>query len=295
MLAASYEVVTGREPVMLRAYLLSVLFQMVVVNALAEVGYLKVNIPLFFGLATALGGFVFGLGMVLAVGCAGAVLYRVGEGKLDYIFAMIAFAIGAWASDNWLVQPLRKILDGEGTTITLHHALTVDRWLVIAIAVIGVTLWMIRGRRHPYYGGWDWARTGIFVGLIGVVAWAASAMTGNPTGLGTVQGSDSLATVFLEGDISVLNWSLFVVVGIPIGSFIASRLFGKSPGKPFHSKRLPQTLIGGLLMGFGASVAAGDNVLHGLSGVPLLALSSFVFMLCVFIGVWAGIRLKWLK
>jgi len=52
------------------------LVQMVAVNAMAEYGHLDVTIPPFFGFATVLGGFVFGLGMTLAVGCAGAVLFR---------------------------------------------------------------------------------------------------------------------------------------------------------------------------------------------------------------------------
>jgi hypothetical protein len=42
-------------------------------------------------------------------------------------------------------------------------------------------------------------------------------------------------------------------------------------------------------MGIGAGLAGGDNVLHGLSGVPLLAVGSFVFMGFAFVGVWLGV------
>jgi hypothetical protein len=288
MLSACFEVVTGREPDMLRAYLLAVLIQMVVVNTMAEYGSLNVTIPLFYGFATALGGFVFGLGMVLAVGCAGSVLYRAGEGKLDYVFVVTAYSIGAWAGDNWLVEPLRRIIGSEGTALTLHHALIIDRWLVIAVVVVGVTLWVIRGKRRPYFGGWDWARTGILLGMVGVAAWETSALVGRPAGLGTVQGSNNLATILLESDLSAIDWSLFFVLGIPLGSFIASMLHGKSPGKPFRSERIPHALTGGTLMGLGAIIAAGDNVVHGLSGVPLLAMGSFTFMICIFIGSGSG-------
>lgn len=48
-------------------------------------------------------------------------------------------------------------------------------------------------------------------------------------------------------------------------------------------------------MGLSSALAAGDNVFHGLSGVPLLAVSSLSFMCFVFLGVWAGVRLNWLK
>jgi len=62
-----------------------------------------------------------------------------------------------------------------------------------------------------------------------------------------------------------------------------------------NPKRIPLSLAGGLLMGVSAAIAMGDNVLHGLSGVPILAISSFIFMSSAFAGVWAGIRLNWLR
>jgi len=47
-------------------------------------------------------------------------------------------------------------------------------------------------------------------------------------------------------------------------------------------------------MAISASVATGDNVLHGISGVPILAVSSLSFMLLAFLGVWTGVKLNWL-
>ena len=294
MLSAFHEVVTGRAPDMLRAYLLAVVIQMVAVNLLGHYGYLQTTIQPFFGVVTVAGGFVFGLGMILAIGCAGAVLYRAGEGKLDYLLVMIAYAVGAWASNNWVVSPLRHILRGEGRVLTLPGMLPVSRWLVIAVAAFGIILWVLRGKRRSYHGGWDWSLTGLLLGLIGVAAWAASAITGRPAGLGTVNVSHGLAGFFLKGDVSGLNWSLFLVVGIPLGSLIASRLHGRSPAGPVRFARIPQALAGGLLMGLGATLVEGDNMLHGLSGVPLLAMSSLTFMLCIFLSTWVGVKLGWL-
>jgi uncharacterized protein len=140
MLAIFYEILTGRAPDMLRAYVLTVLIQMVTLNTLIELGYLKITISPFFGVATALSGLVFGLGMVLAVGCAGAIFYRAGEGKRDSIFAIIAYAVSAWASNNWLVEPIRLTLHGKGMQMTLHHAVGMNRWIIIAIVATGVIL-----------------------------------------------------------------------------------------------------------------------------------------------------------
>jgi uncharacterized protein len=293
MFSTFYEVVAGREPVMLRAYLLAVLVQMLLVNALAEFGYLNVHVPPYFGLVTIIAGFVFGIGMVLAVGCAGAVFYRAGEGKLDYLSVVAAFALSAWFSNDWLASPIQKFSHSKGLSTTLHHALTVDRLLLAVIIVVAIILWIIRGQNRSYEGGWKWSTTGLCIGLIGTVAWTVRALDGKPFGLGTMQGSDGLASLLLEGDLSAINGSLLMLLGIPLGSFIASRTHGKSPGRPLGSKRIGFALAGGVLMGISASLAAGDNVLHGLSGVPILAVSSLSFVLFVFLGVWTGVKLNW--
>src|SRR4030043_12454 len=106
MLSASYEVVTGREPYMLRTYLLAILVQMLAVNLLVEFGYLRVTVPSNFGFATMAAGFVFGIGMVLSVGCAGAAFYRAGEGKLECLWVLGTFAVGVWFSNEWIVMPV---------------------------------------------------------------------------------------------------------------------------------------------------------------------------------------------
>jgi hypothetical protein len=293
MLSAFYDVATGRAPDMLRAYLLAVLVQMAVVNTLAEYGFLQATVPPLLGLVTPVAGLLYGLGMVLAMGCAGAVFYRLGEGKLDYAFAVTAYAVGAWAANQWLLAPVRTL--AAGAALTLNTALTMDRWVVIAMILVGALLWVLRGTRRRYQGGLNWQLTGLAIGVIGVGAWLASAPTGHPSGLGTMVGSDSLATFILERDPTALSWNLFLVVGIPLGSFVASRLHGTSPGTPLRLKRVPQALAGGALMGVCAALAAGDNVLHGLSGVPLLAVGSIVFMVSAFVGVWIGVRLGWLR
>jgi hypothetical protein len=160
--------------------------------------------------------------------------------------------------------------------------------------VVASILWAIRGRQGLYKGGWKWWATGLAIGLIGTAAWTVRAIDGKSLGLGTMQGSDGLASLLLEWDLSAITGSLLMVLGIPLGAFIASRLHGISPGRPLGSKRIKLALTGGVLMGVSAAVAAGDNVLHGLSGVPILAVSSLSFMVFVFLGVWAGVKMKWI-
>lgn len=296
MLTAFYEVITGRVPDTLRAYLLAVLVQMVAVNLFLQFESVNVSYLEFFGVATAFGGFILGLGMVLAMGCAGAVFYRAGEGRIDYIVVIMAFALSAWASDNWLLDALRRFVGGVGVPLALPRALGMDRWVVITAIGLGAFLYLIRGRHRMLLIGWDWFKTGLVLGIVGVGAWITSSFTDSPTGLGMVKGSTNLAELVLQGDLSALNWNLAMVAAIPLGSFIAMKRH-PSPARaiPFQSRRLPKTILGGMLMGIGATLAGGDNILHGLSGVPILGLSSIVVMLFIFAGAWIGIRSGWLN
>ncbi|MCI0475028.1 MAG: YeeE/YedE family protein, partial [Anaerolineales bacterium] len=109
-----------------------------------------------------------------------------------------------------------------------------------------------------------------------------------------VEGSANIAELILRADLSALDWHFFLVVTIPLGSYVASVRNGKSPSMPLKSQRIPQAILGGALMGVGATIAGGDNIFHGLAGVPILALSSIVVMVFIFAGVWVGIKFKWL-
>lgn len=293
MLSVVYEIVNGRSPAMLRAYLLAVAIQIVALNLLEHFGLVQTTIRPFFGLATVAGGICFGLGMVLAVGCAGAVLYRLGEGKLDYVLVMIGYALAVWGSSNWLVMPLRRFLHGEGQFLTLPDALAVGRWPVIAAVVFAIGLWVMRGKRMGHPTHWDWPMTGLMLGLVGLGAWLGSNYIGHPAGLGTMNGGRNLAEFLIKRELSALDWSLFMLAGIPLGSMLGSWLHGSSPRRPPQPYRGPQALGGGLLMGLGAALVDGDNVLHGISGVPLLAASSLTFMLFVFMTTWVGLKLGW--
>jgi uncharacterized protein len=295
MLSACYEVITGREPDMLRAYLLAVLVQMIAIHLLAEFGYVNLNMPPYFGMATLLAGFVFGLGMTLAIGCAGAVFYRASEGRIDYLYVVAAFTLSVWFSNDWLVEPIRNFFTDRGIAISVHNALTIDRLLIIAIFAVTALLWVIRGKVRPYKDGWKWSTTGLCLGLIGALAWTVQAASGKTYGLGAMQGSDSLATLLLEWDLTALNGSLLMVLGIPLGSFMAYKKCGRSMERTHPGlKKIIKSVVGGSMMGVSAAVALGDSIFHGLSGTPALAVSSLGFMVCVFVGAWVGIKLKWL-
>jgi len=90
----------------------------------------------------------------------------------------------------------------------------------------------------------------------------------------------------------VFEWQFALVIGIFIGAFISARLSGANfssiPylwGKNFgFSKKIRYigAFVGGFLLLFGARLAGGCTMGHGISGGLQLAVSSWIFMFTFF-------------
>jgi hypothetical protein len=88
----------------------------------------------------------------------------------------------------------------------------------------------------------------------------------------------------VEGGNPLSSWISWQVVGVALGALVAAFMAGRfrvqfegarSIGTP---RRLFSTLLGGLLAGFGARVAAGCTSGLGLSGGATLGIAAFVFL-----------------
>ncbi len=92
-----------------------------------------------------------------------------------------------------------------------------------------------------------------------------------------------------------IDWEWMLVVGILLGAFISAKLSGD-----FRAEWVPRewsatfgnnpilrwgvALIGGIVMGVGARWAGGCTSGHGISGTLQLAVSSWIAVICFFIG-----------
>lgn len=81
-------------------------------------------------------------------------------------------------------------------------------------------------------------------------------------------------------------------LGIIIGALLATLLASQFKFKKIKSlKQVAAAIIGGLLMGYGARIAAGCNIGALYSGIASLSLSGWVFALFLFCGAVVGSRL----
>jgi uncharacterized membrane protein YedE/YeeE len=251
--------------------------------------------PLWWG-ANILGSFVFGIGMVIAGGCASGITYRVGEGMVGAMTAVLGLTIGAYvtaigflSSFKTSLQESTKILIGDANP-TLANLLGIDYTvLALGIFVVVVVVWFIVGwKKYEGDNEWGWLTTGFLIGMVAIIAWPLSAAAGRNYPLGITAGWIAIAKKLLNltNPEVQLNWIAWLIIGTVVGAFIAALIARELKLRVPPAKRLLITFGGGLLMGYGAVQSGGCNITHILSGVPQLSLGSFLAGISIILGAW---------
>jgi len=89
MNSAFRDIVTLEDFTLLKSVGAAILVTMLGFTLMSQTGAITLNPkPLFWG-ANMVGGFIFGIGMVLAGGCASGITYRVGEGMVGSLVAVM--------------------------------------------------------------------------------------------------------------------------------------------------------------------------------------------------------------
>ena len=281
--------------------------QAIGLTALASAEAISTPVDPFAPIAVVLGGFVFGLGIILAGGCASGTWYRSGEGLVGSWFALVTFGLSAAAMKTGILSGFNNYLRGftvEATTIPV--TLGVSPWVFVAAfgvacgyAVYYYTAGGVEKRKATLHRRW-WQRTlppylaAVLVGVIGIVAWPLSAAAGRNYGLGITGPTANLNNYVVTGDQEFLDWGVLLVLGIFIGATVAAKLAGEFRVRVPDSATVIRSIIGGVLMGVGASLANGCTVGNGMVETALFSYQGWVGLLAIAGGVAVGTRL-WIK
>lgn len=313
MNSAFRDIVLLKEYTLLKAVIVAIIVSMLGFHLMANFGVIQLNPKTFFWGATIIGGFIFGIGMVLAGGCSSGTTYRVGEGMVGSFVALLGFMMsavitgaGALSGIKSYLQTTTKIsvtdpgplVASANRSPTLANILGLDPWIiVIVITIIGIIAlsWKHGGREKTegslsekiFKRGWPWWATGIVIGIIAIIAFPTSAATGRNYPLGITGGWSTFLNTLIKGDANVLTWETFLVIGVVIGAAISANIAGEFKLRAPGPRRLVQQFIGGLLLGIGAMIADGCNIGHILSGVPQLAIGSIIAGFSIIMGCWA--------
>lgn len=276
------------------------------------------------GVALLIGAAMFGAGMQIGGSCASGTLFAVGSGQTAIVLTLGGFvtgsAVGAWNIAFWRGLPAHAPINLAGSRFGYAGG-----WLItmLALAVMIAVSVLVQRRRKPppiapvpaatgsariWRGSWPlWvgavvlavfaagvlAASGRPWGVTGAFAlWGsklAGALGGHPQSWSYWQG-DSAAT--LHGSVLAFPTSL-TDIGIMVGALLASAAAGAFT---LH-RRVPWRLaigsvLGGVLMGYGARLAAGCNIGAYLGGISSFSLSGWIWGVMALLGTWIGLRAR---
>jgi hypothetical protein len=302
-----------------RAYLIALVVMVVGANVLNDLGVFSLPVQPFLPLANIIGGFVFGLGMVLTGGCGSGIWYKLGEGQFNAVVAITGFFVGIGATANGLLSPVYNALRSVRVPVTGHNFPTLwhifgegpaIKWVVIAVVAVGIGVFVLKGKPFAVgkQKGFTWPVTGLLVGIIGVAAfWAAAVWEGFPRGLSFTTPTGELFFTILTGNAKSrffpmydvgpfkITWASLYIIGVPLGAYLSAKILKEFKWKVPPVDELLTVFGGSLMMGFGATVGGGCNVGQALTGASTLSIGSVVAAIFIIFGNWAMVYFKFIK
>ena len=282
---------------LLRAYLITLLIAIPLVNGMIAFGSIEPWIAPLAWQANVFGGVIFGLGMVVAATCVTGLFYKLGHGMLGTLVGLVMWAIGDILTYRGPLSGLRERLNGsplvvEGQTVTLGTAFGRITPILLALLALAILyfLWQSpkegQSKRNQL---WGWLPLGVATGLFTSFAWLLAERGGSNYSYGTSSVPSQLFDALVNGA-SINPWIPVSLIAIIPGALAAAVLSGNLWVRGETGRRYAQLAAGGLMMGVGAAISGGCNLGHSLVGVPLLSLGSIATTLSMAVGVYIGQR-----
>ena len=119
---------------------------MLILPLLAKLEWVRLTVPVFYPLGAVLGGYLFGLTMAWAGGCASGVWYKAREGGGRTLIALFGLVFGATFAEEgplgWLREPIQRVLTAEQHALTVGDLVGVD-WLGYPLGAL-ILVWLVR-------------------------------------------------------------------------------------------------------------------------------------------------------
>ncbi len=310
MNSAFRDIILLKEYKLVKSVVIALLTCMIGFGILGLSGLITFNPKPLTLLGSIIGGIIFGIGMVLAAGCASGTTYRVGEGMMGSLVALFGLALGAYATASGALSGVKTFLQAENYgAIMVFGDLTAIFTLIIGLVGLAVTIyfWVLPAMKEKgdkssdlkdkiFKTGWPWYTTGLMIGIVNIIAWPLSFAAGRNYPLGITAGWLGNLKYLVTGDILALNWLTWMVIGVVLGGLIASLIAGEFKLRvPKEGKTILIQLIGGFLMGFGAVTAMGCNIGNLLSGIPQWSVGSLVVAGGIVLGCWLMAYLMFMR
>lgn len=327
-MGALADVLSMRSWARLRMWALAAGTAMLGFNLMVGLGWLQAADTLYAAprlpwLSQALGGLLFGWGMVLASGCGSRNLVRLGGGNLKALVVLLVMGLSAWAALKgllalWRVASVDRVYlslaTGQDLPSLLGPALglaTPQAALVLG-GLLGAALvaWALSRRAERDAALW---LGGLGSGLLLCALWWLGGRWGlvaeHPETLervfvGASQAQRMDGFSFVAPLAAGLEWLMYAsdahrrlhigivsVAGVLLGGWLAALAGRQFRWESFRDAAdMRRHLLGAFLMGVGGVLGLGCSIGQGLSGLSTLALGSFITLAGIVTGALLQLR-----
>lgn len=256
-------------------------------GTLDMLGVSAISLPLMFG------AFLFGIGMILAGCCSSGMFIRLAEGYTIHMITFVCVIAGyLFAQSHY--QSIWAPFIMKAPIIFLPETFGWSGGIAVHIAII-LILYMAARKYEQRTSHSDNA-----IHLKGALLLAGFtichfiilknvwSVTGAFYWIGEISRNLSFADDTYIAAISSNLRNLGLFVGALISVLLSSRLHLQ---KIRSKKQIGKSIVGGLLMGYGACIAGGCNISAFFGAATALSLSAWVFMIFLFAGAFIGIKI----
>ncbi|MEZ5786609.1 MAG: YeeE/YedE family protein [Xanthobacteraceae bacterium] len=240
----------------------------------------------------AIGGLMFGTGMILTRGCISRLLVLSATGNLRALLSGLIVAVAAQSAMRGALAPAREVItgwwtiDGAGARNLLAMlGLGNGHALVFGLVWCAAAYFYAVKSRLPL-GTWF---TASGVGGMVAVGWLftywISQVSFSPVRISSLTFTGPSADVLmlvLDQSRMIWDFDTALVPGVFLGSLAGALLFREFKLEGFRDgQSMRRYIVGAVLMGFGGMLAGGCAVGAGVSGGAIFAVTAWVTLACI--------------
>lgn len=277
------------------------------------------------GVSLLVGAFVFGIGMQLGGGCASGTLYAIGGGRsvmfITFIFFVIGTTIGAYHLPFWTEEMPSFAPFSLATSTGLGYSGAWALSLVLFAVIAWITLIVEKKTNAPkmapvptekgwkriFRGSWPLFAAAFVLAILNALTLLTRGQPWGITSAFALWGSKIASNLGVDvanwgywqgANAASLNASIFadsttvMNIGIIIGAFIASAAGGLFRFSQITLGNFAASVIGGLMMGYGARLAFGCNIGAYFGGIASFSAHGYIWGIMAMAGTFLALYLR---
>lgn len=230
------------------------------------------------------GGVLFGVGMMLADGCASRNLVKFAQGDAKSLVTLVFVALFALAVKKGFLYAPSSFFTSNATLLGLSSYIeNFQIHIVIMLLLLFVLLYLLTKNFKRLLQLYD----GVIIGFLIAISWLVTFLAKEESfekpiplsSISFVYPSAKTLEFISFYEMNYLSFGVSIVFGVLVGAFLMSKKNKKySFGCTSNNEKsnIKSNIIGGALMGSGGMLTLGCTIGQGLSGLSTLAFSSLL-------------------